>query len=568
MSHDSDLSFEWKAKSKHGKGILITRCNGSGAIFTDVINGPAAEERRMYIDTVKRKLPGVNREDIEQALERFAAESMLGDDGDERENPSALQQVARLADGAELFHAGETPYATVQISDGADSSYHLETYPIASMQFARWLAARHFKVLRRPAPSAQVQDTIAALSGKAIHFCKEQPVAVRLAEHDGAIYLDLCDDQWRVVKITKAGWSIIKECPVKFLRKKGMSRLPIPFSGGKVDRLRPLLNAGPESSNNRWVLMVAWMLSTLHPKGPYPILIINGEHGSAKSTASKMLRKIVDDSKTVLRSLPRDERDLMIMASNGWVCAFDNLSGMGGWISDALCRLSTGGGFGTRMLHTDDTEILIDAKRPIILNGIDEDGFKEDLLDRSIQLMLPVINEYRDEADIWAEFELVAPEVLGALLDAASCAMANIDAVRLGDKAKKIRMTDFTKWIVAAEPALGWEKDTFVNAYLANRSDASAAALEQSVIGPPIVSLVDHCPDGEWSGSATELLMTLDERYCEERLQAQKEWPKSGHKMSALLRRLAPVLRKNGVDVVQGESRNKSRRAIKLRRIF
>jgi len=568
MSHENELRFEWKPKGKQGKGVLITRYNGSGAVFTDIINGPVAEERRNYLDTITKKVAGIDRLMAESALEQFAAESMLGDEDGDQQSPNALQLVSKLADGAELFHSGETPYATVQINDGRDSSYHLETYPVVSLQFERWLSAKFFKTYRRPAPSAQIQDTISALAGKAIHMSNEKQVAVRLAEHEGSIYLDLCDDEWRVAKITKSGWTIVKDCPVKFLRKKGMAKLPMPFSGGKVDRLRPLLNAGNDAKEHRWVLMVAWMLSTLHPKGPYPILIINGEHGSAKSTTSKMLRRIVDDSKTVLRSLPRDERDLMIMASNGWICAFDNLSGMGTWISDALCRLSTGGGFGTRMLRTDDTEILIDAKRPIILNGIDEEGFKEDLLDRSMQLTLPVIDEYRDEADIWAEFELVAPEVLGALLDAACHALRNVSTVKLSDKAKKIRMTDFTKWIVAAEPALGWPADTFVNAYLANRAEASAQVMEQSVIGPPIVTLLNTCPAGEWIGSATELLMTLDDHYSDSRMQAQKEWPKSGHKMSALLRRLAPVLRKNGVDVLQGEERTKTHRVITLRRMF
>jgi hypothetical protein len=49
-----------------------------------------------------------------------------------------------------------------------------------------------------------------------------------------------------------------------------------------------------------------------------------------------------------VRSLSREERELMIAANNGYVLAFDNLSGVPNWLSDALCRLATGGSFAVR----------------------------------------------------------------------------------------------------------------------------------------------------------------------------------------------------------------------------
>ena len=63
-----------------------------------------------------------------------------------------------------------------------------------------------------------------------------------------------------------------------------------------------------------------------------------------------MLKKLIDPCAAPDRAGPRDERDLMIRARNGWVLAFDNLSKLPDWLSDALCRLSTGGGFSTRAL--------------------------------------------------------------------------------------------------------------------------------------------------------------------------------------------------------------------------
>jgi hypothetical protein len=83
--------------------------------------------------------------------------------------------------------------------------------------------------------------------------------------------------------------------------------------------------------------------------------------------------------------LPREDGDLFIAASNGHVLAFDNVSGLPGWISDALCRLATGGGFAVRQLYTDHDEVLFDAARSVILNGIenlDYASIPEDSRDR------------------------------------------------------------------------------------------------------------------------------------------------------------------------------------------
>ena len=64
-----------------------------------------------------------------------------------------------------------------------------------------------------------------------------------------------------------------------------------------------------------------------------------------------MARALVDPNTAMLRSEPREPRDLMIASKNGWIIALDNLSGIQAWQSDCLCRLSTGGGFSTRTLY-------------------------------------------------------------------------------------------------------------------------------------------------------------------------------------------------------------------------
>src|SRR5262249_53122209 len=152
-----------------------------------------------------------------------------------------------------------------------------------------------------------------------------------------------------------------------------------------------------------------------------------------KSTQARMLRRLVDPNEADLRSFPREERDLVLAARNGWMVGFDNVSKLPDWLSDALCRVSTGAGFGTRLLFTDSEEFLLAVKRPIVLNGIEEVAVKGDLADRTLVVTVPVIEETRrrTEEDLWERYEAARPEIFGALLDAAGGALHALPDVRL-----------------------------------------------------------------------------------------------------------------------------------------
>ena len=124
----------------------------------------------------------------------------------------------------------------------------------------------------------------------------------------------------------------------------------MPERGDSIDNLKPFLNL---QDQNDFVLVAAWLTAALRPRGPYPVLAVSGEHGSAKSSLSRLLRSLIDPNVAPLRPIPKSLRDFFIMAKNGHVMALDNLSGIPNWASDALCQAATGGGFATRKLHTD-----------------------------------------------------------------------------------------------------------------------------------------------------------------------------------------------------------------------
>jgi len=450
--------------------------------------------------------------------------------------PTQADILIELAQSAELFHAPDgTGFADLDING------HRETWPIRAKGFRRWLARRFFEQTGGAPSSEALQSALNVIEAKAHFDAPERTVHVRVGEIDGRIYLDLCDDTWRAVEIGAAGWRVIDNPPVRFRRAAGMQPLPAPVAGGSVETLRSFLNVRSDAD---FVLVIAWTLACLRNRGPYPVLVLSGEQGSAKSTFSAILRALLDPNTAPLRALPREDRDLFIAASNGHVLAFDNVSGLPAWISDTLCRLATGGGFAVRQLYSDQDEVLFDAARPVILNGIEDIVTRPDLADRALFLTLEPIPEERrrPEQELWAAFEAERPRILGALLDAASKGLAMLPQTRLD---KLPRMADFALWATACETAL-WPAGTFWSAYCGNRDEAAEGVIDADPIAAGVRALM--AARTEWTGTASELLGALAEM-AGERLAKSKTWPDSPRALAGRLRRAATFLRKAGIEI-------------------
>lgn len=462
---------------------------------------------------------------------------------------SDSDRLNRLAGSASLFHSHDREAFATVVTDG-----RTETWAIKSADFRHWLTYQYW-LETQGAPSGNgMKEAIAVLEAKAKFVGPTVPVFTRVAEHGNSIYLDLADEDRKVIEISPGGWNVVSNAPVRFRRPKGMRALPTPVTGGSIEELRPFLNVGDETD---WTLIVAWLLAAFRPHGPYPLAALHGEHGSAKTTTARVLRLLVDPNIAPVRSEPRDGRDLMVSATNGWIIAFDNLSKVTDSLSDALCRLSTGGGFATRTLHTDTDETILEAQRPVILTGIEELATRGDLLDRSLVITLPAIkaNERKTESQFWTEFAAAQPHILGALLTAVAGALRELPSV---DLSRLPRMADFAVWIAAGEPALGWESGTFMKAFIENRRRANSVALEASFLATPILKLIET---GPWTGTAEQLLALLNQMVPDS-VRRSHEWPRTPRGLSGPRRRLNPNLRPLGVEV--SFERNTSRKRTRL----
>ena len=218
----------------------------------------------------------------------------------------------------DLFHtATSTAFADIIVVG------HRETWPIHSKRFRAFLRRSHYQATGDAASAAEIRSALDLLEARAQFDGPERTVHIRTAEHDGHAYLDLADEYWRAVDIGPDGWQVVERPPVRFRRPAGMLPLPVPERGGSIETLNSFLNL---ASRNDFVLVVAWLLAALRSGGPYPLLAVSGEQGSAKTVLSKLLKTLIDPNAAPVRALPREERELMIAANNGYLLAFDNLS--------------------------------------------------------------------------------------------------------------------------------------------------------------------------------------------------------------------------------------------------
>jgi hypothetical protein len=526
-----------------------------GAPFaSDVVGDLAALKRanRVQFESLRTRLrrAGCRVTELDDLIVEASGERRDG------HPPSQADILVALSEADELFQTPDgVAFADIEVNG------HRETWAVQSKSYRRSLRRRFFAEFSGAPNSEAVAAAINVIEAKAQHDTPVRDVFVRVGELDGRIYLDLCDADWRAVEVDETGWQVIDRPDIRFRRSPDMRPLPVPEPDGSVDGLRTLLNIPlptrrhPKAGDDDFVLAISYGLACLRGRGPYPVMAIGGEQGSAKSTRSALLRSVIDPRHPRLRGLPRDERDLVVAARNQHVLAFDNVSGLRHWLSDALCRIASGAGFGTRELYTDQEEVVFSGARPTILNGIEEVVERPDLAERSIFSTCEPINPKNrlSEEEVWASFAATHASVLGALLDAVATGLKRFPETRPPDLP---RMADFAHWAIACESAL-WESGAFLNAYNANILAAVESVLEASPVAVAVRKLMEPTaktpksekePAPPWAGTASELLEKLT-GLVTERVAKSDAWPGSSRALAGRLRRAASFLRRVGIDV-------------------
>jgi hypothetical protein len=457
--------------------------------------------------------------------------SAFQDDDNEGKRPnSAAKLVLFVSERAELFHdCNRESYATLSATS--------TTFKIGSSGFDDWLCATYMKETGDVAREQAKREAINTLRGMARFSGEELPVFTRCGQADDRYFIDLCQsDNAKAVEVWAGGWQISERPAVRFVRNPDSLRLPEPIKGGSIAALWQVANV-PEEARP---LVLTWLLDAYRPDTPFPVLELIGEEGTAKSTTQSALRDLLDPNRVNLRAAPKSSADLCVSASVNWCVSYENLSHLNSEMQDALCTVSTGGGFATRKLYTSGEETTISFKRPVMLNGISAVVTQQDLLGRTIALELPRIT-HRTEAKETADlFELHRASILGGVFDLFAATLAALPTTQISPE-RRPRMADFCRLGMAMFNSQDKDPERFFELFSTMRTKGIHRTIDASPVASAIIAFIENNPNGVTALPA-KILDVLD-KYRPDRCDA---WPKSGKGMSDALRRLSPALNSIG----------------------
>jgi len=463
---------------------------------------------------------------------------------------SAAVKLAVTA-ATELFHdRNRRSFISVPTKEGG-----VRTFPLNSAVAVDWLGGLWYATKRSALPAKAKSDALATLHASALYAGSQHAVAIRISRTTEAVYLDLGASDHMVVRIDGNGWEVAQTSPVKFLRPSTFGELPKPNKGGELSKVKTLL----QLSEPAWHLVLAFIISALRPVGPYFCLLVDGEQGSGKSLLCSVLKRIIDPSLIDKLPLPGSDDQLFIQAKDSHLLVFDNASGMRNDISDALCRLATGGAVAKRTLYTnDDLHVLVQCN-PFIINGIGDFVHRPDLLERAILLSLPTmpVGARRPEQQIFAELEIVLPSFLGRLFDIVSIALRDESAT---EPPREIRMADAARWLKAAEPATGLRKGTLLKAIENSQTISVIDRVRENSVFRALDKMLEmKGPFNGGVGVLHDLLTILMD-------QQDRSFPKTASHLSTQLQRLRPAMAKAGI-LVELKHKGREGRTVSICRV-
>lgn len=467
---------------------------------------------------------------------------------------NARDLALKIAQEQELFHGSDkVAYVTV---DDKDS---LITFKVDSEEFRGWLHGQLYIRYKVAATSRMLNEqVIPLLVAQAMHDNGEKDAFTRVAGSKDEVYIDTGNPgQNSVVHITSAGWEMQdnREKRTPFLRASGFLALKLPVKEkADLKLLRNIVNCGDD---DQWKLIVAWAVNSCLSYGPYPVLVLEGEQGTGKSTTSTTLTSLIDPSRAAIRMAPRKIDDIVIAAQNSRLLSYDNLSGIKPEMSDVLCGIATGTAHTTRTLFTNSGEEIFSVERPIMLNGIDAIATRGDLASRAVILRLPVIppNKRQEKAALTNALEIHTPAILGGLYNAVAAVLKELPDVKLEEAP---RMKTYAMVGTALEKHMGWKKGSFMDAYRSNIQNMALSEAENNPLIGAIVHLLGT--DGEFSGTPSQLFKVLNEyATSNDYVKRSCDWPRDAASLSRALNRIAPIMREAGIEYGKLKRTSKSR---------
>ena len=370
----------------------------------------------------------------------------------------------------------------------------------------------YFNTFKKTIKNTEIKTAFEALMSCAENCNEIKPVSVRIHRDKNTIYYDLCNTENTIVKCGINTHKIITLSGKEgfyFKREPTMKPQVIPNMDVELIHFLNLIKKFFSVPDEQAILLAVYIVSAFIPDISHPILIIEGEKGAGKTTMQRMISSIIHPVTKDVLVMPSDTNNLVTVLSNNYYCAFDNIGTISPEICNVLCQAVTGGSLSKRKLYSDNTEISINLRRLVTLNGISMHIKQSDLMDRAIMVRLNRIdgsNRVTDES-LKREFQKALPDILGAIFQIISKALIRLNKVNIQHLP---RMADFAKYgyCIAESIQKGLGKE-FIEQYRINQEFAT-----ETIVGDnPVLECVKHIQEkeGYWKGNMTELLHKMSE---------------------------------------------------------
>lgn len=452
--------------------------------------------------------------------------------------PSAATQAIELAHKLATFGVDPNQQAWAFMHGKSGTEVCL----VGSQQFADSLSYRFYSEHKKALSSNACTEAISVLQATARFEGASTAVHLRSSYTAGEnrLVLDLADPGDQVVTVDSAGWKISSRhsCGVHFHRPQGVLPLPIPEvnATGGLERLAKYISLEDKGQLSMLAISMAFMLVG---RGPFPVVILQGDPGSGKSEAARRIRAVIDPSTVPLQSLFTSERDAVIACTNSKIIALDNMREIKPIVSDVICRIATGGGLRLRRLRTDQDEQLFNIMAPVILTGIEDMTTQPDLADRSMVFTCQRIGatERRSQQQLESDFSQDAPYILGTLLDIIVGAWRELPRLSMTELP---RMADFALFGIAAAKHLGLPAGKFLEMFKTAQRAAISGIRAQD---PVLEALIEQYGEstGEWRGTTALLLQELNKQVSKT-VTASKTWPRNAQSLGKRLSAIRPSL--------------------------
>ena len=350
-------------------------------------------------------------------------------------------------------------------------------------------------------------------------------VGIRSVYHNGVYYYRLNDTT--VLQIAGGNFysGVPADAGVYFAGSRTFQDQVMPDFDSPATALPELVKAVFNVDPEEMLRYLAHLCCFFMPHISVPLLVLNGGHGTAKSTAAKMIMDLVDPSTVDVTAMPKAEQGLTALLAGKYIVGLDNIGKLSRKESDKLCIACTGGYDPQRQYYTNADLLSVPLKCNIILNGIGTLVTRPDLAERSNVIYCNKVKGNLPDRQVWAEFESVKPKILGAIFNTIRLGLPMVDTVLEGYTPLP-RMAGFAEHGAAFIQAMGLDPIQFVKEY----SAACSAFIGDSAEQDEFYSLIKEFlvnRSGYYQGTAQKLLEDLQNYAGCKRLPFEKMSPSS-----------------------------------------